>query len=136
MKNHEQPDYDYLVELFENEQIAYDLAKNHDDLTEYGDSDECLESGGINDNDESMDDGDSIETSDVNNNETSLAIIHEIKWTIPEKYIHGVVIDVGDRCRFIVGEHLGDGHTGFVRSGKYFILQKRLLFDLITFKMK
>lgn len=111
------------MELFEYELIAKELANNLDDLDEYNDSDECLESEDIDDNGECTDDTENLETFDCNgdNNETSLAVIHEFKWTIPEKYIHGVVIDVGERGRFIVGEHLGDGYTGFVRSGKKFI---------------
>lgn len=52
------------------------------------------------------------------NSETSLAIVDELKWIIPEKYLSGVIID----DRFLVQESLGDGFTGFVRSGKYYLL--------------
>lgn len=105
------------MQLFEYQQIAKELADNLDDLAEYVDLDESED---INDSDEFTNEIENLETLDFNgdNNETSLAVIHELQWTIPEKYIHGVVIDVGERGRFIVGEYLGDGYTGFVRSGK------------------
>lgn len=117
MKNHEQPDYDYLVQLFENELMAEELAEN------IHDSNVCHESEDIDDNVECTDDTENLVTLDFNgdNNETSLTVIHEFKWTIPEKYILGVVIDVGEGGRFLVGEHLGNGYTGFVRSGKKLI---------------
>ncbi|XP_055304344.1 uncharacterized protein LOC129569513 isoform X2 [Sitodiplosis mosellana] len=99
LKSHERPDYDFLVQLFENELTAEELAnKNWNDCE--------IKHTNDTDNFEKFD-------SDDNNKETSLTVVNELKWTIPEKYIHGVVID----DRFIVGKHLGHGYTGFVRSG-------------------
>lgn len=101
LESYEQPDYEILVELFEKQLTPEELEsdslgislKEKIDLFEEFDLDD----------------------DDNDNTVTSLAINYEFKWKIPEKYIHGVVID----DRFIVGEQLGDGHTGFVRSGKY-----------------
>lgn len=44
---------------------------------------------------------------------TSLAVVNELKWMIPQKYLLDVIIDE----RFKVREHLGGGFTGFVRNG-------------------
>lgn len=49
-----------------------------------------------------------------NYSETSLAIVDELKCKIPQEYLSGVVID----DRFLVQDLIGDGYTGFVRSGK------------------
>lgn len=47
--------------------------------------------------------------------QTSLSILYEYKLVIPKKYLFNVVID----DRFWIKEFLGDGFTGFVRSGNY-----------------
>lgn len=47
------------------------------------------------------------------NTETSLAVVDELKWIIPEEYLWGVIID----GRFQVRDRLGGGSTEFVRSG-------------------
>lgn len=47
--------------------------------------------------------------------ETSLAIVDDLKWVIRPEYLMDVIID----DRFKVGKELGkSGFTGFVRSGK------------------
>lgn len=51
----------------------------------------------------------------------SLAIVDELKWVFPPELLLNVIIDE----RFKIGEQLGDGYTGFVRSGK--IIAKNLL---------
>lgn len=44
---------------------------------------------------------------------TSLAVVNELKWMLPQENLLDVIIDE----RFKVREHLGGGFTGFVRSG-------------------
>lgn len=44
---------------------------------------------------------------------TSLAVVNELKWMIPQEYLLDLIIDE----RFKVREHLGGGFTGFVRNG-------------------
>lgn len=46
---------------------------------------------------------------------TSLTIVHEFQFKIQPEYLKGVVIE----NRYLVQDTLGDGFTGFVRSGKF-----------------
>lgn len=59
-------------------------------------------------------------------NETSLAKVHPMKVKIPEKSLAGTIID----GRYKVGDTLGGGYTGFVRSGmrELYIFFEHVLF--------
>lgn len=95
IQSHDEPDYDFLVELFKNELTDEELATGSLDII-------------------------FADNFDDDKPETSLAVVDDFKLFIPEKYIYGVIID----DRYVVGEYLGDGYTGFVRSGNsfYFII--------------
>lgn len=58
------------------------------------------------------------------NENTDLILIGDLEWVIQEEYLEGLIIE----DRFQIGELLGDGFTGFVRSGR---LKKLLINQLI-----
>lgn len=99
IESHERPDYDFLEQLFVNELTPEELENEN-----LG----CFQANNANVSVNINSDGDG--------KNTNLAVVTEPKWIIPEKYMHGVVID----NRYVVGEHLSNGHTGFVRRGNKF----------------
>lgn len=119
LESYEQPDYDQLLEFFEEQLTPEELESDSLGII-------LKERRNIFDEfdfDFDFDDDDDV-NDDNDNTVTSLAVINDFKWKIPEKYIYGIVID----DRFIVGEQLGDGHTGFVRSGNAFYKNIRIKF--------